>query len=129
MLYNVLMSNEIEVMSMLRWNLAEEYARHFHLPDKAASETEWQFRERIARSLEEMEEQLLAHEVLYNRHMSNDLFACGGLSDGYGDEFISMIAQQTEVVFQQTQQQWVFSQIWQRLLTTFCFWQKPGMNA
>jgi hypothetical protein len=129
MLYNILMSTEIEVMRMLSWNLAEEYARHFHLPDKAASETEWQFRERIARSLEEMEERLLAHEVLYNRRMSSDLFACGGLSDGYGDEFIRRIAQQTEVVFQQIQQQRDFSQLWQRLLTTLCFWQKPRMNA
>ena len=43
---------------MLRWNLAEEYAQRFHLPEKAPHEAEWQFRERIARSLEEMEERL-----------------------------------------------------------------------
>jgi hypothetical protein len=123
------MSKEVEVMSMLSWNIAEEYARHFHLPDKVASETEWQFRERIARSLEEMEERLLAHEVLYNRHMSSDLFACGGLNDSYGDEFISRIAQQTEAVFQHTQQQRQFSRKLQSLLIAFCFWQKSRMNA
>ena len=115
-------------MQMLSWNLAEEYAKRFHLPDKVAIETEWQFRKRIARHLEEMEERLLAHEVLYNQRMSSDLFAYGDLSNGYGDEFITRIAQQTELAFQNTRQQQEHQQRWQRLLTMLCIWQKPRID-
>jgi hypothetical protein len=61
------MDGETKAMQMLSWNLAEEHAKRFHLPNKAASEAGWQFRERIARTLEKMEERLIAQEVLYNR--------------------------------------------------------------
>src|SRR5689334_3136063 len=94
------MEEEIRVSQMLNWNLAEEYAKRFHLPGQTVIEDGWQFRARIARSLQEMKEQLLAHEVLYNRHMSSDPFACGELSSGYGDMFITRIAKQTEAAFQ-----------------------------
>ena len=113
---------------MLSWNLAEVYAQRYYLPDKAPNEAEWQFRERIARNLEEMEEQLLAHEVLYNQRIPDDLFAYGELSRGYGDEFITRIAQQSELTFQHARQQLEHKERWQRLLTALRFWQKPRMD-
>lgn len=109
---------------MLSWNLAEEYAKRFHLPDKAPNEAEWQFRERIARSLEGMEERFLAHEVLYNQRITGDPFAYGELSSGYGDGFITRIAQKTELAFQHTRQQLEREVRRQRLLTMPRFWQK-----
>ena len=124
----MIMDREIREMHILSWNLAEEYAKRFHLPDKAAVETEWQFRERVARSLDEMEERLVAHEVLYNRHMSGDPFAQGKLSDGYGDEFITRIALQTELAFQHTKQQQQHQQRWQKLLSMFRLWQKSKVE-
>lgn len=112
-------------MHMLRWNLAEEYAKRFHLPGKAVIETGWQFRERVARSLDEVGERLIAHEVLYNRRMSSNPFAHGELSSGYGDEFITRIALETELAFQYTKQQQERWRRWQKLLPILRFWQKP----
>ena len=109
---------------MLSWNLAEVYAQRYYLPDKAPNEAEWQFRERIARNLEEMEEQLLAHEVLYNQRLTGDPFAYGELSSGYGDRFITRRAQQTELAFQHAMRQPEQEERAQRLLTTLCFWKK-----
>ena len=111
-------------MHMLRWNLAEEYAKHFHLPGKVAIEAGWQFRERVARSLDEMGERLIAHEVLYNRRMSSDPFAHGELSSGYGDEYITRIARQTELAFQDTKRQQEHQRRWQKLLPMLRFWQR-----
>lgn len=109
---------------MLSWNLAEEYAQRFHLPEKASHEAEWQFRERIARSLEEMEERLLAHEVLYNQRITGDPFANGNLNSGYGDGFITRRAQQTELAFQHAMRQLEQEERVQRVLTLLCFWKK-----
>jgi hypothetical protein len=109
---------------MVLWNLAEEYAQRFQLPEKAPYEAAWQFRERIARSLEEMEERLLAHEVLYNQRITGDPFANGELNSGYGDEFITRRARQTEVAFQHAMRQLGQEEREQRLLTTLCFWKK-----
>ncbi len=109
---------------MLSWNLAEEYAQRFHLPDKAPHEAEWQYRERIARSLEEKEERLLAHEVLYNQRITGDPFAKGELNSGYGDVFITRRAQQTELSFQHAMRQLEQEERVKRLLTTLRFWKK-----
>lgn len=111
-------------MQMLDWNLAVEYAKHFHIPGQTSVEADWQFRERVALGLLKMEEPLLAHEVLYNRRMSCDLFACGELSSGYGDAFITQIAQRTEGAFQRERQQQEQRKRQQRLLSTLRFWQK-----
>jgi hypothetical protein len=111
-------------MQMLNWNLAEEYAKHFHIPGQTSVEPGWQFRERVALGLLKMEEPLLAHEVLYNRRMSCDLFARGELSSGYGDAFITQIARRTERAFQRTRQQQEQRKRQQRLLSILCFWQK-----
>jgi len=113
-------------MQMLNWNLAEEYAKRFHFPDQTTVETDWQFRERVARHLQEMGESLLAHEVLYYQRMSADSFACTELSSGYGDVFITQMARRTEAVFQRERQQQEQRKRQQRLLTILCFWQKPG---
>lgn len=113
---------------MLSWNLAEEYAQRFHLPEKASHEAEWQFRERIARSLEEMEERLLAHEALYNQRLTGDLFANGELNSGYGDGFITRRAQQTELAFQHAMGQLEQEERVQRVLTSLCFWKKLRMG-
>jgi hypothetical protein len=107
---------------MLDWNLAEEYAKRFHLPDQVVIEESWQFRERVARSLEDMGHLLLAHEVLYNRHMSSDLFAHGRLSDGYDDMLIKRIAQQTEAAFQHEGQQEKRRQKRKKILEILHFW-------
>jgi hypothetical protein len=111
-------------MQMKSWNLSEEYAKRFHIPDQTAVEADWQFRERVARHLQEMQESLLAHEVLYNQRMSGDGFALGELSSGYGDAFITWIALRTDASFQrerQLQEQWKKHR---RLLTFLC----PGKN-
>jgi len=112
-------------MRLSRWNLAEEYAKRFHLPGKAPNEAGWQFRERIARSLSAMEKRLLAHEVLYNQRMTGDLFAYGELSDGYGDGFIIRRAQQTEFAFQHLREQQERKERWQRILSTLSFLHRP----
>jgi len=112
-------------MQMMSWNLAEEYAKRFHISDQTAVEADWQFRERVARYLQEMKEPLLAHEVLYNQRMSGDSFARVELSSGYGNEFITWIAQRTEAAFQRERQQQEQRKKQQRLLTILCFWQKP----
>jgi hypothetical protein len=111
---------------MLNWNLAEEYAKRFHIPVQTLIEADWQFRERVARSLAEMENGLLAHEVLYNQRMSENSFAHGELSSGYGDALIMQIAQQTEAAFQQERWQQERRQRQQGLFTIFCSWLKPG---
>lgn len=110
---------------MLNWNLAEEYAKRFHIPDQALIEADWQFRERVARSLVEMEMGLLAHEVLYNQRMSENSFAQGELSSGYGDALITQIAQQTEAAFQYERRQ---QEQPQGLFTTLFSWLKPGTS-
>jgi hypothetical protein len=109
-------------MQMMRWNLAEEYAKRFHISDQTAVEADWQFRERVARHLQEMKQPLLAHEVLYNQRMSDDSFAQVELSSGYGDAFITLIAQRTEAAFQSERQQQKQRKKQQRLLTVLCFW-------
>ncbi len=108
---------------MLDWNLAEEYTKRFHLPDQMVTEEGWQFRERVARSLEDMGHWLLAHEVLYNRHMSGDLFAHGRLSSGYEDVLITRIVQQTESTFQYERQQEEHRQRRQKIFKVlrFCY--------
>jgi len=106
---------------MLNWNLAEEYAKRFRLSDRAIIEEDWQFRERVARSLEEMGECLLAHEVLYNQRMSGDLFAHGRLNSGYGNVLITQIAQQTESTFQYERQQEEHRQKRQKILKALRF--------
>jgi hypothetical protein len=103
--YTSIMGREVIPSQMLHWNLADEYAKRFHLPEQAGMEDSWQFRVRIARSLQEMREHLLSHEVLYNRRMSSDPFARGELSCGYDDAFIMQIAKQTETAFQYERQQ------------------------
>ena len=110
---------------LLNWNLAEEYAKRFHLPGQMLIEADWQFRERIARNLAEMEKELLAQEVLYNRRMSANSFAHGELSSGYGDALIPRIAQQTEAAFQRERRQQEHRQRQQRLFATLCPWLKP----
>ena len=114
---------------MLSWNLAEEYAKRFHLPDQGIIEEDWEFRERVARSLEEMGEWLLAHEVLYNRRMNGDLFAHGRLNSGYGNALITQIAQQTESVFQYERQQEKHRQKRQKILTALRFWQRHRVGG
>ena len=109
---------------MLNWNLAEEYAKRFHLPDQTVIEEGSQFRERVARNLEEMGHWLLAHEVLYNRRMSGDLFAHGRLNSGYGNELITRIAQQTESTFQNERRQEEHRQKRQMILNAPRFWRK-----
>ena len=104
-------------MQMMSWNLAEEYAKRFHISDQTSVEADWQFRERVARYLQEMKEPLLAHEVLYNQRMSGDSFARVELSSGYGNEFITWIAQRTEAAFQRERQQQEQRKKQQRLLT------------
>src|SRR2546429_3890378 len=112
-------------MQMINWNLAEEYAKRFHIPDQTPVEADWQFRERVARRLQEMQEPLVAHEVLYNRRMSDDSFAQVELSSGYGDAFITRIAQRTAIAFQRERQQQEQRNRQERLLAMLCFWQKP----
>jgi|SRR5579864_3953422 len=109
---------------MLHLNLAEEYAKLFHVPSQTSVETGWQFRERVARNLQEMGKPLLAHEVLFNRRMSGDPFARLELSSGFCDEFVTQISQQTEVAFQHQRKQQERREKQQRLLTIICFWQK-----
>ena len=109
---------------MLHWNVAEEYANLFHVPGRTAFETDWQFRERVARYLQEMGKPLLAHEVLFNRRMSDDPFARLELSSGFSDEFVTQISQQTETAFQQQRKQQEHREKQQRLLTILRFWQK-----
>lgn len=113
-------------MQMLNWNLAEEYAQRFQIPDQTPIEDDWQFRERVARSLAEMEKGLLAHEVLYNQRMSENVFAQGDLSSGYSDTLITQIAQQTEAAFQfeRRQQEHRHGQYW--LFTIVCSWRMLG---
>ena len=111
---------------MMRWNLAEEYAKRFRIRDQTAVETGWQFRERVARQLQEMKEPLLAHEVLYNQRMGSDSFAQVELSSGYGDTFIAWIAERTETAFQRERQQQEQRKKRRGLLTFLCFWRKQA---
>ena len=111
---------------MLNWNLAEEYAKRFNIPDQTHIEADWQFRERVARNLAEMEKGLLAHEVLYNQRMTEDSFAQGDLSSGYGDALITQVAQRTEAAFQEERWQQEHGQRQQGLFTILYSWLKPG---
>ena len=108
----------------MSWNFAEEYAKRFHISDQTAAETGWQFRERVARNLQEVGKLLLAHEVLYNQRMSGDSFSRVELSSGYGEAFITQIAQRAEAAFQYERQRQEQRRRLQRLLTILCFWQK-----
>jgi hypothetical protein len=110
---------------LLDWNLAEEYAERFYLPGQSPIEADWQFRERVARNLAEMEKELLAQEVLYNQRMSANSFAHGDLSSGYGDALITQIARRTEAAFQREKRQQEHRQRQQRLFATLCPWLKP----
>ena len=111
-------------MQMLHWNLAEEYAKLFHVPGQTAVETGWQFRERVARHLQGTGKPLLAHEVLFNQRMSGDPFARLELSSGYSDALVTQISQQTETAFQRERKQQEHRKKQQRLLSILCFWQK-----
>ncbi len=111
-------------MQMLNWNLAEEYAKLFHVPGQTAVESGWQFRERVARHLQGTGKPLLAHEVLFNQRMSGDPFARLELSSGYSDALVTQISQQTETAFQRERKQQEHRKKQQRLLSILCFWQK-----
>jgi hypothetical protein len=86
-------------------NIAEAYAKLFLLPPRSPEECAWQFRERVARTLEQMGEHVRAHEALWNERMSNDPYATGPLARGNDDMFIATIAQYVEAAYQATQQQ------------------------
>ena len=123
-MYTIDTSREIKGVQMLHWNVAEEYANLFQVPGRTAVETGWQFRERVARYLQEMGNPLLAHEVLFNRRMSGDPFARLELSSGFSEEFVTQISQQTEVAFQKQRKQQAHREKQQRLLSIIRFWQK-----
>ena len=79
------------MLIILSRNLVEEYAILFSLPLQRPAEQAWQFRLRIARSLEGMGETIRAHEVLWNECMSNDPSATGPLTRGYDERFVSLV--------------------------------------
>jgi hypothetical protein len=90
---------------MLSHNVAEDYADLFSLPKQSPTEEGWQFRARVAQTLEQMGEFIRAHEVLWNERMSDDPCATGMLSRGYGETFITTIAKQIEAAHQAHRQQ------------------------
>jgi len=65
---------------ILTRDLAEDYATLFSLPPQGPTEQGWQFRLRIARTLEGMGESIRAHEALWNERMSTDPGALGALN-------------------------------------------------
>ncbi len=77
-------------------NLAAEYAQVWQLAPQQPSESGAQFRERVARMLAHAGHPRYAHEALFNEVMPHDPFAHGPLDRGYGPEFISHMARQTE---------------------------------
>lgn len=87
-------------MPMVSHNVAEEYADLFSLPKRSPTEEAWQFRARVARTLEQMGEPIRAHEALWNERMSNDPCATGVLSRGYEETFIATIAKHVEAAYQ-----------------------------
>jgi hypothetical protein len=89
---------------MLSHNVAEEYADLFLLPKQSSTEEAWQFRARVALTLEQMGQIIRAHEALWNERMSSDPFATGSLSRGYGETFIATTAKHIEAVYR-TQKQ------------------------
>jgi hypothetical protein len=81
-------------------NLALDYAILFKLEPQREGESGAQFRERIARTLQENGQTVYAHEALLNTRMSDDPFSHGDLDRGYGDEFITKMATMTEEAYQ-----------------------------
>ncbi len=77
-------------------NLAEEHGKLFQVEPRAEDETGAQYRERVARTLAEKGKIVYAHEALFNKRMSDDPFAHCPLDRGYGDEFITKMAELTE---------------------------------
>ncbi len=90
---------------MLSHNVAEEYADLFLLPRQRPTEEAWQFRARVALTLEHMGEFIRAHEALWNERMSSDPGAVGMLSRGYGETFIATTAKHVEAVYRAQRQQ------------------------
>jgi formylglycine-generating enzyme required for sulfatase activity len=80
-------------------NVAEEYADLFSLPKRSPTEEAWQFRARVARTLEQMGETMRAHEALWNERMNSDPCATGMLSRGYEETFITSIAKHIEALY------------------------------
>lgn len=86
-------------------NLAVEHAGTFGLPEPAINETGAQYRERIARELAAMGKPVYAQEALWNQRMSGDLFAHGSLDRGYGDDFVTQVAEGAEAVYEASQRE------------------------
>jgi hypothetical protein len=86
-------------MPILSHNVAEEYANLFSLPKRSPTEEAWQFRARVALTLEQMGETIRAHEALWNERMSNDPSARGMLSRGYDEAFIATTAKHVEAIY------------------------------
>ena len=81
-------------------NLAKEHAKLFKLEPIAEEESAVAFRERVARALEELGQNVYAHEVLMNQRMSGDPFAKGSLDRGYGSDYITKMAEMAEASYQ-----------------------------
>jgi len=83
-------------------NYASEHAAMFGLPtEPSANETPAEYREKIARTLALRGKFTYANEVLLNEHVSaDDAFAFKSLDRGYGDKFITQMAQRGEASFQ-----------------------------
>lgn len=88
-------------MVMLPYNVAEEYATLFSLSSRYPAEEPWQFRVRIARTLEQMGETIRAHEALWNERMIGDPSVGGRLSRGYDESFIIETAKHVEEAYQE----------------------------
>jgi hypothetical protein len=91
-------------MAMLSHNVAEEYATLFSLSSRSQTEEPWQFRLRIARTLEQMGEIMRAHEALWNERMNGDPSVEGSLSRGYDETFIIETARYVESAYQEQRQ-------------------------
>ena len=81
-------------------NLAEEHAKLFEIEPIAEEESAVAYRERVARALEALGENVYAHEALMNQRMSGDPFAKGSLDRGYGADFITKMAEMAEASYQ-----------------------------
>jgi len=81
-------------------NYAESNAKLYGILPQSVNETGAQFRERVARELEKQGKNVEAHETLHNGKESGNIFAYGSLDDGYGDEFITQMAEIGESSYQ-----------------------------